>query len=190
MLSILIALVVVSAGVFPQEVPSGASIRSRRMQDGKEWTAANLEVKADDAYCYDDAELNCRRYGRLYTWRAAQRACRSLGPGWRLPTDEDWRRLATHWTASETSAANAWFYNFGKGGQSLNYAVFSCATNDKAMQAARVARFATVAHRVRFGCWRIWFMSMTSNAHDLREGAQCPASFDAGSRPGSAVRSK
>ncbi len=171
MLSILIALVVLSAGVFPQEVPSGASIRSRRMQDGKQWTTANLEVKADDAYCYDDAELNCRRYGRLYTWDAAQQACRSLGAGWRLPTEDDWRRLATHyggvredsrdsgkaayhalvsggrsgfdallggsrgsndhqyarleahgfyWTASETSSANAWFYNFGKGGQSLN----------------------------------------------------------------------
>ena len=30
-------------------------------------------------------------YGRLYTWEAAKKAC---PPGWRLPTDEEWRALA------------------------------------------------------------------------------------------------
>lgn len=67
---------------------------SRRMADGKEWTAANLNVNTSPSYCYDDAESNCRRYGRLYTWEAAQRACQSLGDGWRLPTNDEWRQLA------------------------------------------------------------------------------------------------
>ncbi len=44
--------------------------------------------------CYDDAEANCRRYGRLYTWASAQRACPTLGDGWRLPTNDEWRGLA------------------------------------------------------------------------------------------------
>ena len=70
---------------------------SRRMADGKRWTVENLSVDTAPSYCYDDAELNCRRYGRLYTWESAQRGCRSLGKGWRLPTDDDWRRLATHY---------------------------------------------------------------------------------------------
>ena len=30
-------------------------------------------------------------YGLFYTWEAAQRACKKLGQGWRLPTDEEWR---------------------------------------------------------------------------------------------------
>jgi uncharacterized protein (TIGR02145 family) len=64
------------------------------MGDGREWTTENLGVEADRSYCYDESEANCRRYGRLYTWEAARRACRSLGPGWRLPTDDDWRTLA------------------------------------------------------------------------------------------------
>jgi uncharacterized protein (TIGR02145 family) len=70
------------------------TISSRRMADGKEWTTTNLNVNASPSYCYDDAEPNCRRYGRLYTWASAQRVCQSLGDGWRLPTDDEWRQLA------------------------------------------------------------------------------------------------
>ena len=66
------------------------------MPDGKQWMTANLSVTTNPSYCYDDAELNCRRYGRLYTWESAQRACRSLGGAWRLPTNDDWQRLAKH----------------------------------------------------------------------------------------------
>ena len=70
---------------------------SRRMADGKLWTRANLDLDIGESYCYGDAELNCRRYGRLYTWEAAERGCRSLGNGWRLPTDRDWRQMASHY---------------------------------------------------------------------------------------------
>ena len=74
---------------------SGTS-HSRRMADGKRWTTQNLNVKADPSYCYNDAEVNCRRYGRLYTWESARQACEILGSGWRLPTNDEWRQLAEH----------------------------------------------------------------------------------------------
>src|SRR5262249_8129371 len=74
--------------------PSGTIVLSKRMADGKEWTTSNLDVSTSSSYCYDDAESNCRRYGRLYAWESAQRGCRSLGDGWRLPTDDEWRQLA------------------------------------------------------------------------------------------------
>ena len=54
----------------------------------------NLDVKTMPSYCYEAAEQNCRRYGRLYTWESAPRACLSLGDGWRLPTDNEWRQMA------------------------------------------------------------------------------------------------
>ena len=76
---------------------SGTIASSKRMADGKEWTTANLNVNTSSSYCYDDAEPNCRRYGRLYTWESAQRGCQSLGDGWRLPTDDEWRQMATHY---------------------------------------------------------------------------------------------
>lgn len=150
---------------------SGAAISPIRMADGKEWTARNLDIAVDQSYCFEGVPQNCARYGRLYTWESARRACRLLGAGWRLPTDDEWRNMAKHyggiredsdnagkaayeallnggssgfnallggnrspdggdyarlgahgfyWTSSETDSANAFFYNFGKGGQALN----------------------------------------------------------------------
>jgi uncharacterized protein (TIGR02145 family) len=150
---------------------SGTTYSSERMADGKQWTTHNLNVNTVPSYCYEGAELNCHRYGRLYTWESARRGCQSLGDGWRLPTDDEWRQMAKHyggvredsddsgnaaykalliegssgfnallgggrasddgqyarleahgfyWTASENDPVSAWFYNFGRGGQSLN----------------------------------------------------------------------
>jgi len=66
----------------------------KRMADGKQWTTHNLDINITPSYCYEDAERNCRQYGRLYTWESARRARQSLGAGWRLPTDDEWRQMA------------------------------------------------------------------------------------------------
>jgi len=143
---------------------------SKRMPDGKQWTTSNLDVAAKPSYCYEESEQNCQRYGRLYTWESARQACRALGGGWRLPTNEEWRQLGSryggirqesadlgkaaytaliaggsagfnavlgggrtdksgeylrldahgfYWSATESGPDLAWFYNFGKGGQSF-----------------------------------------------------------------------
>src|SRR5262245_38898434 len=85
--------------------PAETGISSVMMADKQRWTSVNLNLTVDGSYCYDDAEQNCRRYGRLYTWEAAGRACRAAGKGWRLPTDEEWRTLARHYGGvSEQSA--------------------------------------------------------------------------------------
>src|SRR6266567_6121352 len=73
---------------------SGTMYTSKQMADGKQWTTHNLDVNTMPSYCYEDAELNCRRYGRLYTWESARRGCQALGDGWRLPTDGEWRKMA------------------------------------------------------------------------------------------------
>jgi uncharacterized protein (TIGR02145 family) len=64
------------------------------MADGRQWTTDNLNADSKPSYCYEDSELNCRRYGRLYTWESARQGCQSLGDGWRLPTDDEWRQMA------------------------------------------------------------------------------------------------
>ena len=85
---------------------SGTISSFMRMPDGKEWTTANLDVDASPSYCYDDADANCRRYGRLYTWESAQRVCQSLGDGWRLPTDDEWRQLAKRYGGVSDDSAD------------------------------------------------------------------------------------
>lgn len=147
------------------------AVSSKRMPDGKQWTTENLNVDIRSSSCHGDAAPNCRRYGRLYTWDAARQGCESLGAGWRLPTNDEWRQLAKkyggirddskdtgraaykalmtggrsgfdavlggnrepdgtyarleahgfYWTATETDPNSAWFYNFGKGGVSVNH---------------------------------------------------------------------
>ena len=108
--STLIALAVVTAGAFDRSSPQDAApdarrqavvsdttSSSKRMADDHEWTTDNLKVRVDQSYCYDDTEWNCGRYGRLYTWEAAQQGCRLLGDGWRLPTNDEWQQLAKHY---------------------------------------------------------------------------------------------
>jgi uncharacterized protein (TIGR02145 family) len=73
---------------------SRSEYSTKQMGDGKEWTTQNLDLNIVPSYCYEDSELNCHRYGRLYTWESARQACQSLGNGWRLPMDDDWRQLA------------------------------------------------------------------------------------------------
>ena len=87
----------------PKASPTTYSFK--RMADGKQWTTQNLNVNTAQSYCYKDLEPNCRRYGRLYTWEAARNGCQSLGDGWRLPTDDEWREMAKHYGGLLESSA-------------------------------------------------------------------------------------
>jgi uncharacterized protein (TIGR02145 family) len=99
--------------------PSAARYSPKRLPDGKEWTTRNLDVNVAPSYCYEGAEPNCLRYGRLYTWESAPRACRSLGDGWRLPTDDEWRQMAKGYGGvsqdSEDKGKSAFQALFGDG---------------------------------------------------------------------------
>lgn len=52
-----------------------------RMADGRIWTTQNLSAVVDSSWCYEGSDANCEKYGRLYTWEAAQKACEQLGRG-------------------------------------------------------------------------------------------------------------
>jgi uncharacterized protein (TIGR02145 family) len=91
-----VAACVTNRAVRESEVSADLMPSSKRMLDGKQWTP-NLNVHSGPSYCYANAESNCRRYGRMYTWESAQRACQSLGDRWRLPTSDEWRQMAKHY---------------------------------------------------------------------------------------------
>lgn len=65
-----------------------------RLKDGKKWMAQNLNYKISDSYCYNNDSVNCKKYGRLYTWEAAKKACPN---GWRLPTDREWWKMTSYY---------------------------------------------------------------------------------------------
>ena len=93
-----LAYVVIAAlnlmfGAVGERQSSSTPPASKRMLDGKQWTTENLNVPVEPSSCYGDSEQNCLKYGRLYAWESAKRACDAIGNGWRLPTNEEWRQL-------------------------------------------------------------------------------------------------
>lgn len=55
--------------------------------------AENLNYKVKDgkqSWCHSNKADNCNKYGRLYTWALAQKACPS---GWHLPNKEEFEAL-------------------------------------------------------------------------------------------------
>ncbi len=54
------------------------------------WMAENLNEPTEDSYCYDDDSQNCEKYGRLYSFRAAQKACPA---GWHLANSKDEKEM-------------------------------------------------------------------------------------------------
>jgi uncharacterized protein (TIGR02145 family) len=57
------------------------------------WTKKNINIETAGSWCYKDSASYCAKYGRLYTWEAAKKACESMGDGWRLPMNQDWDHL-------------------------------------------------------------------------------------------------
>ncbi len=54
------------------------------------WMAENLNYDAEGSKCYSDDSANCTKYGRLYNWEMALKACPS---GWHLPSKSEYEVL-------------------------------------------------------------------------------------------------
>ena len=109
------------------------------------WMAQNLNYKTEKSSCYDDADSNCTKYGRLYTWADAMdstaffstngKGCgytledrdmctprypvRGICPlGWHLPTSSEWSVLLS--VVSEGKISDDQFPRAGKKLKSKN----------------------------------------------------------------------
>jgi len=65
------------------------------------WMAENLNYKTSDSWCYKNEKTNCDKYGRLYNWEAAKKACPI---GWHLPSDKEWKTLEIQLGMSQSEA--------------------------------------------------------------------------------------
>ena len=57
---------------------------------GKLWMAQDLNYETSNSKCFNDENSNCDKYGRLYNYSAATRACPQ---GWKLPSREEAQTL-------------------------------------------------------------------------------------------------
>ena len=87
------------------------------------WMAENLDYETQGSYCYEDNELNCQKYGRLYKWSAARTACPS---GWRLPSKADFETLL-NFVGEKSTACKLLKSKFGwnRGGNGMDAFAFS-----------------------------------------------------------------
>ncbi|MDR2582949.1 MAG: hypothetical protein LBC75_05660, partial [Fibromonadaceae bacterium] len=81
------------------------------------WMAENLNYNASGSKCYENKPANCQKYGRLYGWDAAMKACPK---NWHLPSNVEWDILMVSSGGKETAgkilkAASGW--NSGGNGQ-------------------------------------------------------------------------
>ena len=96
------ALLIVSVAVFGLSFGGGEQAVSTftDKRDGKVyriveiggavWMAENLNYAAKGSVCYRDKNANCDKYGRLYNWETALKACPA---GFHLPTADEWTAL-------------------------------------------------------------------------------------------------
>jgi len=54
------------------------------------WMAKNLNYNAKGSKCYNNSDINCNTYGRLYDWETAKTVCPS---SWHLPSHDEWTAL-------------------------------------------------------------------------------------------------
>lgn len=107
-----IALLLFLASVYTQALPQTGSFvdsrdghRYRTVVIGsKVWMAENLAYNAEGSICYDESAENCKKYGRLYTFEVARKACPT---GWHLPENDEWTRFKTFIEDSDGKEA-AW----------------------------------------------------------------------------------
>ncbi len=58
--------------------------------NGNQWISQAIRWKCDQSYCCFDSLQLCEKYGRLYSWKAAQKACPA---GYILPSAKDFQSL-------------------------------------------------------------------------------------------------
>jgi len=57
------------------------------------WMAENLKyATGKGSWCYENKKINCEKYGRLYDWNTAKKACPE---GWHLPSNDEWNILVS-----------------------------------------------------------------------------------------------
>lgn len=79
------------------------------------WMAENLNLEISGSWCYENKPSNCKKYGRLYTWKAAMENCPD---GWHLPSKTEWKTLINavgepSTTGSKLKSSYGWYRDNG-----------------------------------------------------------------------------
>ncbi|MCL1956842.1 MAG: fibrobacter succinogenes major paralogous domain-containing protein [Fibromonadales bacterium] len=100
------------------ESEPGKDIKNYRTEKigDKLWMAENLNYDISGSKCYNNDPANCSKYGRLYDWETAMKACPN---GWHIPSVAEWKALVdfvggTSIAGRRLKATSGW-HSCGKG---------------------------------------------------------------------------
>jgi len=84
------------------------------------WMAENLNYATEGSKCYDNEPENCKKFGRLYNWDEAMKAC---PVGWHLPSEKEWEILSDFVgiNSGEKLKAKSGWQNNGNGTDKYNF---------------------------------------------------------------------
>jgi len=85
----------------------------------KTWMAKNLNFAAEGSKCYKDDPAYCEKYGRLYDWETALKACPA---GFHIPSDDEWTELkvAVGGSGNKLKSTSGWDQGPGSMGRLTN----------------------------------------------------------------------
>jgi uncharacterized protein (TIGR02145 family) len=97
----------------PFKDPRDGKTYKKFVWDYKTWMAENLNYDAKGSKCYDNKPENCAKYGRLYDYETAKKACPA---GWHLPSKKEWEPVSYR----DIKTGSGWNDNLGKSGGGTN----------------------------------------------------------------------
>jgi uncharacterized protein (TIGR02145 family) len=141
--------------------------------DNKTWMAENLNFNAEGSKCYDNSESSCQKYGRLYNWSTAKKACPS---GWHLPSDGEWGTLVDFAggdvAGNILKASSGWNDDNGKSGNGMDAFGFSALPGGRGGSAGSfnlVGNYGSWWSAAEYGASLAWYRYMDySSAHVYR----------------------
>ncbi|MBS4012185.1 MAG: hypothetical protein KGZ97_00295 [Bacteroidetes bacterium] len=131
------------------------------------WMAENLNLPIENSWSYDNDLNNGEKYGRLYTWDAAIKACPK---GWHLPSDLEWDEMLEKLGGPKASFKKVLIG--GDSGLDLVFAGYKT-VHDDFLSINRAGDFWTSTEAGELNAWLRYIIQKKENVFKIIDDKRC-----------------